>query len=115
MKVGEIRDEGIKNLKCKKNIKNTKKMKTRSQTKSEMQTMHQTQTKPKSLNDMPVECPCGGGQSCLIDRRWLGDWCPEDELFNKLNIPLRKSCIQPYTVEQEMALTQQSITYRWNQ
>lgn len=91
-------------------------MKTRSQTKSEMQTTHQTQTKPKTLNDMPVDaqCPCGGGQSCLIDRRWLGDWCPEDDLFNKLNIPLRKSCIQPYTVEQEMALTQQSITYRWN-
>jgi len=56
---------------------------------------------------MPVDtqCPCGGGQSCLVDRRWLGDWCPEDDLFNKLNIPLRKSCIQPYTVEQEKAFT----------
>jgi len=71
----------------------------------------------KSLNDMPVDaqCPCGGGQSCLIDRRWLGDWCHEDDLFKKLNIPLRKSCIHPYTLEQEMALTQQSIAYRWNQ
>lgn len=85
-------------------------MKTRSQTKSEMQ-YH------KSLNNMPKDkqCPCGGGQSCIIDRRWLGDWCHEDDVFNKLNIPLRKSCVEPYTVKQEMALSQQSIAYKLNQ
>lgn len=61
---------------------------------------------PKCLDSMPrhMICPCGGGQSCLIDRRWLGDWCHEDDVFRKKNIPLRKSCIQPYTVEQEHAL-----------
>jgi len=61
---------------------------------------------PKCLDSMPrhMMCPCGGGQSCLIDRRWLGDWCHEDDVFRKKNIPLRTSCIQPYTVEQEHAL-----------
>jgi len=88
-------------------------MKTRSQTKS----FTSVKSSMKSLNDMPKEmlCPCGGGQSCLIDRRWLGDWCHEDDVFKKSNIPLRTSCIQAYTLEQEMALTQQSITYRWSQ
>ena len=81
-----------------------------------MKTRSQMQSQ-KTLNDMPKDkqCPCGGGQSCLIDRRWLGDWCHEDDLFNKLNIPLRNSCVQPYTKEQEMALSQQSIAYRCNQ
>ena len=61
---------------------------------------------PKSLDSMPrhMICSCGGGQSCLIDRRWLGDWCYEDDIFRKKNIPLRRSCIQQYTVEQENAL-----------
>ena len=61
---------------------------------------------PKRLDSMPLRmiCPCGGGQSCLIDRRWVGDWCHEDDVFRKKNIPLRRSCIQPYTVEQEHAL-----------
>ena len=28
-------------------------------------------------------CPCGGGQSCIVDRRELNDWVHEDELFIK--------------------------------
>ena len=51
-----------------------------------------------------IACPCGGGQSCIIDRRWLGDWVHEDDVFNKNNLPLRKSCFQPYTIEQDKAL-----------
>jgi len=58
------------------------------------------------LCDMPSEltCRCGGGQSCLIDRRWVGDFCHEDDVFTKMNIPLRKTCIESYTVEQENAI-----------
>jgi len=60
----------------------------------------------KDLHSMPpyMKCPCGGGQSCLIDRRWLGEWCHEDNLFKLANVPLRRSCMDPYTVEQEIAL-----------
>lgn len=60
----------------------------------------------KDLHSMPpyMKCPCGGGQSCLIDRRWLGEWCHEDTLFKLVNVPLRRSCMDPYTVEQEIAL-----------
>lgn len=60
----------------------------------------------KTLNDMPKVCPCGGGQSCLVDRRWLGEWCHEDDVFKKANIPLRTSCIHAYSLEQAMALKQ---------
>jgi hypothetical protein len=60
----------------------------------------------KSLCERPVymECKCGGGQSCLIDRRWVGDFCHEDVVFNKKNIPLRKSCIEDYTEQQRKAI-----------
>tara|TARA_Y100001936_G_scaffold249534_1_gene300067 strand:- start:2006 stop:2335 length:330 start_codon:yes stop_codon:yes gene_type:complete len=60
----------------------------------------------RDINSMPdnMKCPCGGGQSCIIDRRWIGDWVHEDNVFNKNNLPLRKSCFQPYTIEQDKAL-----------
>ena len=60
----------------------------------------------KSLSERPsyMQCKCGGGQSCLIDRRWLGDWCHEDIVFNKKNIQLLKSCFDSYTKEQEKAI-----------
>ena len=49
-------------------------------------------------------CPCGGGQSCIIDRRRVGDWIHEDDVFRNFNIPLRTSCMQPYTSQQDKAL-----------
>ena len=45
-------------------------------------------------------CPCGGGQSCIVDRRELNDWVHEDDLFSKNNLPLRKDCFQQYTNKQ---------------
>lgn len=59
------------------------------------------------INSMPEElrCPCGGGQSCIIDRRWVGDYVHEDDVFNRYGIVLRTSCITPYTFEQEKALS----------
>lgn len=49
-------------------------------------------------------CPCGGGQSCIVDRRILGDWILEDDVFKKNNIPIRKNCCIPYTNEQGKSL-----------
>ena len=64
----------------------------------------------------PIYCPCGGGQSCLIDRRYAGDWCHEDDVFKNLNIPLRKSCMESYTIEQDNALKNdlQNDTLFWD-
>jgi len=45
-------------------------------------------------------CPCGGGQSCIVDRRELNDWVHEDTLFLENNLPLRKDCFQQYTKKQ---------------
>ena len=45
-------------------------------------------------------CPCGGGQSCIVDRRELNDWVHEDTLFLENNLPLRKNCYQEYTKKQ---------------
>jgi hypothetical protein len=45
-------------------------------------------------------CPCGGGQSCIVDRRSLNDWVHEDNLFNENKLPLRKNCYQQYTNKQ---------------
>tara|TARA_B100002019_G_C20993409_1_gene461720 strand:+ start:204 stop:629 length:426 start_codon:yes stop_codon:yes gene_type:complete len=59
------------------------------------------------LNSMPNElrCPCGGGQSCIIDRRWVGDWIHEDDVFKRNGLPLRTTCFDVYTYEQEQALS----------
>jgi hypothetical protein len=60
----------------------------------------------KQLTDMPdnLICPCGGGQSCLVDRRWLGDWVHEDDIFKNSGIPLRKNCYSNYNEEQKKLL-----------
>ncbi len=49
-------------------------------------------------------CPCGGGQSCIVDRRRVGDWVHEDNLFKVNNLPIRKNCYTPLTIEQANAL-----------
>jgi hypothetical protein len=53
----------------------------------------------KMLNNDNV-CPCGGGQSCIVDRRELNDWVHEDNLFLENKLPLRKNCFQQYTNKQ---------------
>lgn len=60
----------------------------------------------QSVNSMPnhMRCSCGGGQSCIVDRRWMGDWVHEDEVFHENNLPIRRSCYEPFSPEQELAL-----------
>lgn len=45
-------------------------------------------------------CPCGGGQSCIVSRRSVGDWVHEDNVFRSNNLPLRKNCYCSYSRKQ---------------
>jgi hypothetical protein len=56
--------------------------------------------------DMPTEqlCPCGGGQSCIVDRRWVGDWVHEDNVFKDAGLPIRKNCFANFTTAQKKLL-----------
>ena len=61
----------------------------------------------KQVMDMPLcyICPCGGGQSCIVDRRWLGDFVHEDIVFTNAKLPIRKNCFTNFTKEQKNALS----------
>jgi len=61
---------------------------------------------PCQVMDMPTEqlCPCGGGQSCIVDRRWVGDWVHEDDVFTNAGLPLRKNCFTNFTTAQKKLL-----------
>ena len=53
--------------------------------------------------DMSVadqECPCHGGQSCIVARRKVGDFVHEDSMFKAAGIPLRKNCAEPLSEAQ---------------
>jgi len=79
----------------------------------------------RTLNSIPkhMKCNCGGGQSCIVNRRWLSDYVHEDKVFKNAGLPLRKHCKQPYYAQQVNALNndmnndtinkQKSITDRW--
>ena len=51
-----------------------------------------------------VQCPCGGGQSCIVDRRHCGDWVHEDDVLRAAGLPLRKNCWQGFSKEQTAAM-----------
>jgi len=48
------------------------------------------------MNNTEFICPCGGGQSCIVDRRKNNDWVHEDIVFKENKLPLRKHCYQQY-------------------
>ena len=83
-------------------------VKTRSEKKRKSDSNHLDRMvkKTRTVNTMPkyLRCPCGGGQSCIIDRRWVGDWVHEDDVFRANGLPIRKWCNVPYTKEQKLAL-----------
>ena len=47
-----------------------------------------------------LKCPCGGGISCIVDRRRSGDSVMEDEVFRKANCTLRVNCMEPMSESQ---------------
>ena len=67
-------------------------------------------------NKIP-KCPCGGGQSCIVLRRFFKDWVHEDDIFKKNKLSLRKDCLSKYTEKQKKCLFKKpifkSIKYRW--
>ena len=54
----------------------------------------------KSPTFCDYSCPCGGGQSCIVSRRSVGDWVHEDSVFRANNLPLRKNCYCSYSRKQ---------------
>jgi len=64
------------------------------------------QQESQQVMDMPTEqlCPCGGGQSCIVDRRWVGDWVHEDTVFTNAGLPIRKNCFSSFTPAQQKKL-----------
>ena len=42
----------------------------------------------------PNICPCGGGQSCIVDRRLVGDWVLEDMILINAGLSIRKNCYE---------------------
>jgi len=64
------------------------------------QTRSQTRSQTKRFFEKKEHCPCGGGQSCLVSRRIVGDWVHEDDVFRANNIRLRKNCYCSYSKEQ---------------
>ena len=49
-------------------------------------------------------CPCGGGQSCIVDRRLVGDWVHEDDVFKASALPVRLNCFEPLGDVRERAI-----------
>jgi hypothetical protein len=49
-------------------------------------------------------CPCGGGQSCIVDRRSMGAWVHEDDVMKAAGLPVRKNCGSEPTKEQDVAM-----------
>lgn len=60
--------------------------------------------KKKKIKYEPFPCPCGGGQSCIVHRRIVGDWVHEDNVFRKVNLPIRKDCYTALSQEQLKAM-----------
>ncbi len=51
-----------------------------------------------------MSCPCGGGQSCIVDRRNLGAWVFEDDVLKAAGLPLRENCVSEASDEQVAAM-----------
>jgi len=83
-------------------------MNTRSRTAANKESVVPKESPQESpqVMDMPTEqlCPCGGGQSCIVDRRWVGDWIHEDTVFTNAGLPIRKNCFSSFTPAQQKKL-----------
>lgn len=73
----------------------------------DLEKLSQEQTCPCVIqNDQKrlICCPCGGGQSCIVDRRSFGAFVYEDYVLNEAKISLRKHCFSEPTEEQNKAM-----------
>lgn len=69
--------------------------------------MQNSKTNAKQPKDCPdrINCPCGGGQSCIVHRRLLGDWVYEDDVYREAGIPVREHCFTQPTQEQREVMS----------
>ena len=51
-----------------------------------------------------TRCPCGGGQSCIVERRCRGDWVHEDDVLLAAGLHVRTHCFSEPTLEQKAAI-----------
>tara|TARA_B110000908_G_C10261947_1_gene460006 strand:+ start:1338 stop:1601 length:264 start_codon:yes stop_codon:yes gene_type:complete len=64
----------------------------------------------------PCKCP---GQSCIVERRKVGDFVHVDMLMTEAKVPKLKHCLSKPTKTQQKVLDKikdknfQSITFRW--
>ena len=59
----------------------------------------------KNKQQKILQCPCGGGQSCIVDRRRYNDWVHEDDVLRQNGLSVRTNCHTPFTIEQEAAMS----------
>lgn len=52
----------------------------------------------------PEVCGCGGGQSCIVDRRKFGDWVHEDDVLKAAGLPVRENCLSVPSQAQTKAM-----------
>ena len=51
-----------------------------------------------------MACPCGGGQSCIVDRRFMKAWVHEDDVLAAAGLPARRHCHAPFNESQSASL-----------
>jgi len=51
-----------------------------------------------------LQCPCGGGMSCIVERRRRGDWVHEDHVFRAAGVQPREHCHSEPTPEQQATM-----------
>ena len=66
--------------------------------------IQQSQPSRFQLLDSHPVCPCGGGQSCIVDRRLVGDWVHEDEVFREAGLEVRLDCTKEWNPDQQRAM-----------
>ena len=66
--------------------------------------VNRNQKRKRKTEYKPFPCPCGGGQSCIVNRRMVGHWVHEDDVFRKANLPIRKNCYTALSQEQLKAM-----------
>ena len=51
-----------------------------------------------TVANMPTSmmCPCGGGLSCIVERRFVGDYVHEDHIFKYIGLSIRKNCFDKF-------------------
>ena len=59
----------------------------------------------KKCKKYKQQCPCGGGQSCIVARRQCKDRVHEDDVLKKAKLPIRKNCHSKFTKKQEKAMS----------